>query len=150
MLDPSPEFVVRAYFDAWTNQNIERALSYVAENVEWRMHIDQQTIGFAGIAKGREGLRQRMDDALTVYELVAFDVKYIDFVGQNARTQVRADYRHRASGQILDLTIRSVFRVVAKEIVEVDEYHDADRIRAFVAMAESSAVQSPPLARRPE
>ncbi|MEQ1713175.1 MAG: nuclear transport factor 2 family protein [Hyphomicrobium sp.] len=150
MLNPSPEFVVRAYFDAWINQDLDRALSYISADAPWRMHIDTEIITFAGLTVGREAMRQRMLDLLAIYELLTYEVDFIEFVGQQARTLSRGDYRHRPSGHVLDLVIRHVFRVEGKLIVEIDEYHDADRIRAFVAMAEQSGAHRPPLARHDE
>lgn len=150
MLNPSPEFVVRAFFDAWINQDIDRTLSYTSADVAWRMHIDTAVIPFAGSTVGRDAMRQRILDLVAINELLSYEVDVIEFVGQQARTLSRANYRHRPSGHVLDLVIRHVIRVEGKEIVEIDEYHDAERIRAFLAMAEFSAAQSPPLARRDE
>ncbi len=150
MLNPSPEFVVRAFFDAWISQDIDRALSYISADVFWRMHIDTEIIIFAGLTVGREAMRQRMLELVATYELLTYELDFIEFVGQQARTMSRGDYRHRPSGHVLDLVIRHVLKVEGKQIVEIDEYHDAERIRAFLAMAEFSAASSPPLARSDE
>lgn len=139
MLDPSPEFVVRAYFDAWEHQDIERASSYMNEDVQWRMHLGQDVVDFAGASTGRDALIERWHALRLDFELLRFEILMLDFVGQQARTSVRSDFRHKASGHVLDLTIRQVFRVEGREIVEVDEYHDTARIAAFMALAEQSA-----------
>ena len=133
-MTPSPEFIVRAYYLAWAEQDIERAISYMSDGVQWNMYIDTDVVGFAGQSIGREAMRQRMNDLMKSFELIAFEILNFKQTGQDSRTLVRCDYRHIASGQLLDLKIRSVFTVLGEHIVACDEYHDAERIRAFMAL----------------
>jgi len=145
MLNPSPEFIVRAYFDAWGQEDVERALSYLSPDVDYRMYIDESVVSFAGASLGIDALRARMLDLQRQFELLWQELVSVELVGQQARCLARAEFRHRKTLRVLDLTHRFVFRVVGKEIIEAHEYHDADRIRAFLELVTSeTSGQEPP------
>jgi ketosteroid isomerase-like protein len=139
MFDPHPEFIVRAYLTAWMSHDPEQALSYLSDDVVWRMYLDTDVVTFGGETIGVEAMRQRMYELRHQFELLSFLFENISLVGQTARVMIYADYRHKATGRVLDLKIRAVFTVVGKQIVRCDEYHDEPRIRAFMELVRSTA-----------
>lgn len=133
-MTPSPEFIVRAYYLAWTDQDFERAISYMSPDVRWTMHIDPDIVSFAGQSAGRQAILERMRGYAQHFELIGFKILSLAVEAETVRAFVHGDYRHIASGQVLDLAIRHVFTLADHHIAACDEYQDGGRIRAFMAL----------------
>ncbi len=134
MLNASPEYVLRAYYNAWIDYDIERALEYVADDVVYIMHLERDLFTFAGETHDKAGMRQRMIDLRSQFELLAFTPLDITAVGQQVRSRVESEFRHRASGQSIDGTFRHAVVVEQGQIVRMEEYHDAERVAAFMRL----------------
>jgi ketosteroid isomerase-like protein len=48
MLNPSPEFVVRAYFEAWGRSAIDEALAWLSEDIHWTLYLGTNIVPFGG------------------------------------------------------------------------------------------------------
>ncbi len=137
MLNPSPEFVVRGYYDAMLRGDVDDAMSFVSDDVQWTMYVDRQVIPFAGESAGRAALRERFEQMLSAWELLRYEFTTLELLGQSARAVIAVAFRFRATGDVIDGSMRLVFRIIGRQIVFADEFHDAERIRAFMALVEA-------------
>lgn len=140
--------VVGLFFEYWKVQDVELALSLASEDVVYNLYLSDAAVPHGGATRGREKCRD-------VLYMVLADFDYLEYqptvVGQEAeavRAHVRFRYHHRRTGGELSGTKRMVFTVRDGVIMQVDEYHDAGMVEAFMRLTQqreaSNDVREPP------
>jgi ketosteroid isomerase-like protein len=74
-----------------------------------------------------------------LFELQRYVPRNITSREDVARCQIEYAFRHRASGEIIDGVLRVVAQITDGRIVRFREYHDRERIRAFMRLVAQSA-----------
>ncbi len=128
--------VVGLFFEYWKAQDVEMALSLASEDVVYNLYLSDAAVPHGGETRGREKCRD-------VLYMVLADFDYLEYqptiVGQEAeavRAHVRFRYHHRRTGGELSGTKRMVFTVRDGLIAQVDEYHDAGLVEAFMRLTQ--------------
>ena len=140
--------VVDLFFEYWKAQDVEMAMSLATEGVVYNLYLSDAAVPHGGETRGREKCRD-------VLYMVLADFDYLEYqptiVGQEAdavRAQVRFRYHHRRTGGELSGTKRMVFTIRDGLIAQVDEYHDAGLVEAFMRLTQqreaSNEVREPP------
>lgn len=120
--------------------DIEGFLSYLAEDVVYRLHLDQSVLPFAGEVTSKDALRERLLAMRAQFEYLLWSPGPIR-VSLNGQTKTFVDfsYKHKRSGKVLDGSYRLILTVDSKRLIRrIEEYHDAARVHAFVRLMESS------------
>jgi uncharacterized protein len=138
MLNPSAEYVLREFYARWARADTDGAMAYCADDVVFAMYLPRDVVPFGGEAQGKVAMRTVLDAILRDFAHVYFIPVGITMIGQLARAQVRFCFRHRASALELDGVMRHEVVIEAGQINMVREYHDTERIRAFMMLAASS------------
>jgi ketosteroid isomerase-like protein len=133
------EGILEAGLGAYAMGDLEVASAYFAEDAVYAIHIDQQILPFGGEVIGRNAILHQWQEINRAFELVQHNPKIISCNDDVVRVQVQFAFRHRRSGAVIDGMLRIVAQVEGGKIVRLREYHDQERIRAFMCLFEQDA-----------
>lgn len=131
-----PEGVFEASMTAYSMSDFGTASAYFAENAIYAIYIDAQILPFGGEVVGRSAIRDQWHKIATRFELMQYSPKLVTCKDDVVRAQVHYVFRHRPSGATIDGTMRMVAQIEQSQIVRFREYHDQERIRAFMTLFE--------------
>lgn len=133
-----PEGVLEAAIAAYVIGDLDANAAYFAPDARFAIYIDPDLLPFAGEVSGRDKIRKVAESVASTFELLQYDIKSISSQGTTVRCQAVFRYRHRASGECIDGVERIEAEIENGLIVTYREYHDADRIRAFLRLCEQT------------
>ena len=133
------EDIVQRYWDAWSIRDTTTALACLADNVELTVHIPQDTLPFGGLTVGRAAVSDRMQSSIEQFERLYYIATIIAVDARSVRGQISFRVRHRMTGEIIDGIARQVFEVKNGLITRIEEYHDTERLKAFMRLVSSTA-----------
>lgn len=117
---------------AWATGRFEELLRFLHEDVTYIVNVDGQQVPYAMSAVGREDVRDRLQLLLDVFDVTRFELLNVFPERAHITSLVHGVYRHRATGEILDIKVR--FRAqysLGGDIVLIEEIHDDRYIEAF-------------------
>ena len=139
-----PEGILEAGLKAYSLGDLLAAAAYFAEDAVYAIYVDKGILPVAGEVVGRSPILRLWQDLLVPFELVQNVPRNISCDEDIVRCQVNFAFRHRASGEVIDGIMRIVAQVKDGQIVRYREYHDQDRLRAFMRLVDGdgTAVQN--------
>ena len=138
MLYHGPEYILRECYAAWSRADYDAALSYCSDDVVFAMYLPKDVVPFGGEAHGLEEFRGCLKAILKDFEHVYYRPLNIVVSGQFGRAQIHFCFRHRATGRELDGVMRHEVMIKDNKIASMREYHDTERIRAFMQLTAAS------------
>ncbi|MFZ4808614.1 MAG: hypothetical protein ACOYLQ_15265 [Hyphomicrobiaceae bacterium] len=120
----------------WGTGQFEAFMNFMDENVLYIVNIDGQQVPYAMSALGREDVRFRFLLLLQTFDIEKFEVLALFPEPQHITSLVHGIYRHKATGEILDVKVR--FRGWATNrgtFERLEEIHDARYVEAFERFA---------------
>jgi ketosteroid isomerase-like protein len=138
--ESSPEVeLVASCYAAWSERRLDHLLNAVSDDCVYTMHVPEALLAFAGRHEGREAIRACLESILVEFADVLMVVDdWTHGAGEIVRTRVVYYYTHPETGDQLDGVLRHVWRVKDGRVVQLDEYHDAPRLEAFLKMVRGS------------
>ena len=130
-----PEGVLEAACKAYAIGDLSTASAYFAHDVIFAIYIEKDVLPFGGEVRGRAAVLSVWQDILMRFELLEYAQRIINCDDDVVRFQANFAFRHRASGQEIDGIMRIVAQVIDGQIVRYREYHDQERLRAFMRLA---------------
>ncbi len=131
-----PEGVLEAAFKAYSLGDLSAAAAYFAEDAVFAIYVDTDILPFGGEVVGRPAILNLWQSLRLPFELVHYTPRILSCEDDVVRCQVGFAFRHRSSGQIIDGTMRIVTQVTKGQIVRYREYHDQERLRAFMHLVD--------------
>jgi len=116
---------------AWADGDLERFLSYFHEDIIHTVNVDGLAVPYASSGVGKEDVRQRMELLLNIFVVDAFVVENIVHNEETSRSNVLGYYKHKKTGERLDVKFRFVGWMNDGLITRLEEYHDAAYVEAF-------------------
>ncbi len=129
-----PEGVLESALRAYALGDLPAATAYFAEDAVFAIYVDQDILPFGGEVCGRSEILKTWQKVATSFELLRYSARNIKCHEDIARCQAEYTFRHRASGEVLDGVLRLVAQIIGGKIVRLREYHDQERIRAFMRL----------------
>jgi ketosteroid isomerase-like protein len=139
----SARATVEEFFKFWRTQDVDMAMTTVAGDAIWHLHLSDSTVPFGGPSVGREAIRANFFAILRDWDHLRFEPHVLSDDGDAVRYRVDFAYRYRQTGEDLIGSCRGLMRVAAGHIVFIDEYHDAALVDAFVRLAKSRPKAAP-------
>jgi ketosteroid isomerase-like protein len=136
----SVEAVVAGAQAAWTARDIDLTLSYLAEDVDFTIHLPEE-VDFSGRCRGHDENRKMMHAILDKFHFLSRVIERIAVDGNQARVTIYYHYMHKTSREIVHGRYRQVWTVQDGKAVHVDEFHDAPYFTAFLRIAELIAAK---------
>ena len=123
---------------AWANQDLDRALSFVSDDIVHTLNVDGELVPFAASVKGKAAMREKLELMLNTFEIGACVTDHVSVQGNTTRANMKAIYVHLASGQRLVTKFRYVIEQRDGLIVRINEFHDAAYLEAFMRFIAAS------------
>jgi len=133
-----PEGVLEAGVRAYAIGDLPAAAAFFAENAVFAIYVDQDVLPFAGQVHGRASILETFRTIASAFEVKRYELRSMSVRNEIVRCQVDFAFRHRASGETIDGVMRIVAEVQNGLITRYREYHDQERIRAFMRLCEQS------------
>jgi len=117
---------------AWVNQDLDRALSFVSDNIVHSLNVDGEVVPFAASVRGKTAMREKLELMLKMFEIGAYVTDHLSLQGTIARANMKVIYIHLASGERLITKFRYVIEQRDGLIIRIKEFHDAAYLEAFM------------------
>jgi len=124
--------VVNRFNAAWAGGDIDKAISCVAEDAVYALHISGEALPHGGETLGRAKIGAALRRAREEFEYILYRPFKLTADGSTVRFQVEFMYRHRESGEMLNGRFRMVMLVKDGFLVRTDEYHDHAKVEAYL------------------
>jgi ketosteroid isomerase-like protein len=127
----SDKILLEAAYAAWAARDLAATMSCFAENVLFAIHLPSDIAPYVGEVRGRDELAKRLQMILDDFDFIYYRPEQITAQGIAFHSQVKFHYRHKATGLEYEGSMRHTWRIAGDRITRFEEYHDAERVRAF-------------------
>jgi ketosteroid isomerase-like protein len=121
----------------WEAGDLPRLLSHFMDDVVFTVHARANAPSMLGDGLGKVLLARRLEALLDEVEVETFDLHEhsltTDGIWHFCRVSYR--YRHHASGEMIEGSMRQKWGFVGAGVAQFEIFHDADRMRAFYDFA---------------
>jgi ketosteroid isomerase-like protein len=126
--------IALAAMNTYAAGDLDGLMEMLTDDINYALYLDEAELPFAGETRGKDLLRQRIGQMHGAFEYVLFRPFKIRVVDNTAHNQVEFMYRHKATNELLCGRFRFVLIVKGEFIQRIEEYHDAERIKAFARL----------------
>jgi ketosteroid isomerase-like protein len=126
--------VVASFFACWSVQDLEMALSHLHPEVVYTLHNGPDALPFSGSYRGIDSCRDLGYTVLAQFDYIGYEPTIVSAKERVVQVHVVSRLRHRATGNVIEGSQRSVFQVDDGLITRIDIFEDAPRIEAFMKM----------------
>jgi ketosteroid isomerase-like protein len=116
---------------AWAEGDFEGLMALFHEDVTYIVNVDGMQVPYAMSAVGKNDVRDRLGLLLHTFDVTTFDLENVAHEADHSRALVHGVYKHKATGEILDIRVR--FKAWYRDdlIITVEEIQDGRYIEAF-------------------
>ena len=132
---------LETFWRAWAKRDKAAALLLMSSDIRFAMHIPQETVPFGGETIGLPAFSDRLQTILDAFDTLHFQGTVTGVTGHVVRGQVSYAFRHKWTGEILEGVMRHVASGGPSRIAVLEEYHDVERIKAFMRLVSHSAAR---------
>lgn len=133
MTDPVAEIALAA-MKTYASGDLDAFMEMLTDDVAYALYLDEAELPFAGETVGKVLLRQRIAQMHDAFDYILFRPFPLHVTGRAAHNQVEFMYRHKATSEVLSGRFRFVLTVTEQRVSRIEEYHDAERVKAFVRL----------------
>ncbi|MEQ1611941.1 MAG: nuclear transport factor 2 family protein [Hyphomicrobiaceae bacterium] len=126
--------VALAAMNAYAASDLDGLMALLTDDIQYALYLDEAELPFAGETRGKDLLLQRIGQMHGAFEYVLFRPFKVRVVDNAAHNQVEFMYRHKATNELLTGRFRFVLIVKGGLVARIEEYHDAERIKAFARL----------------
>jgi ketosteroid isomerase-like protein len=121
--------VFRLAHRLWNDGDLDGFMACLADDIVYTVNVNG--VPYAASATGKDEVRGRLQLLLDTFVVNAFVVEHLVHEKDSSRSTVLGYYKHRKTGERLD--IRPRFRGWVKDglVTRIEEHHDAVYIEAF-------------------
>lgn len=131
----APEFsLVKSCYAAWNANDLATLLSMVRDDATYFVHVPRDVLPYGGVHQGKPAVAKCLDMIKQEFDFLAFGVDWIRAEGDTVRARVVYYFLHDETGEQLEGNFRHVWRVDSLGVVRLDEFHDVEKLRAFLHM----------------
>ena len=119
--------------------DVESTAAFFDENADFAIHMPVELLPKGGKFIGRAAFAKRLSNIFREFHTDRFELRTILTDRQGLRTQVAYTFRHRKNGETIDGVMRLLVSVSVSNglIVRWHEFHDTDKVEAFLRLVES-------------
>lgn len=134
--------LLNAAHDAWCEGEIERMLSYYADDCIYWCNAGSID-GSPFVVEGKQALRTFLWSIASVAESKSV-IEHFHFADGIGRAKVEAYIEHRRTGHTLAGSFRQIVTYRGRKIARCEEYHDAAKMAAFWRLVTSEETAEDP------
>lgn len=137
-----------AFVVAYSLGDLELAASFFALDCAFAILIPAETLPFGGAVIGVPAILDRWMLIARDFELGAYKARAVMTTGEIIRTQIEYAFLHRASGEEIDGVMRIEAMFKDGKIAVWRDFHDGDRIKAFMRLCTAKLAEDRQIAER--
>ena len=127
----APDELVSALWAAWRDRDIAAVAAFVTDDVYYTINIPTEVVPFGGATVGKRALSDRLRTMADHDQVLRFDGVVTSVNGDTIRGFVRFSFKHRATGQVNENSMRQVFTLRDGLVCRLETFVDQEGIRAF-------------------
>ncbi len=148
-----PRAVVAEVLRLWRAQDVQSTFDYVAEDVVYALHFDEDLAPFAGVANGREAMMAAFYMLIEEFDYLVYEPRIMAVDGDMVRVHTQHRYHHRRTGEEISGSFTTFFTVRDGLVVRCEEFVDRGNVEAFMRLvrqreADKEIVPPPAMPRR--
>ncbi len=125
---------VEALLGKWRVDPAGCMRAFVAPHIVYTLNVSPDLHALGGETSGWDAVNAKMLGIREHFEYLVYRPRIFTVQGNQVRARIEFMYRHRATGEMLTGTFRSVLSVEDGMVVRVDEFVDAPLIEAFMRL----------------
>jgi ketosteroid isomerase-like protein len=127
--------LVRATWSAYAAGDRAAMLEFFAQDVAFAVFIPQEVLPFGGGETfGKGALSDRLQTVGDQFYILRYEGSISGVSGDCVRGQIAYCFKHKSTGEVIEGVMRQVFDLKDGKIVRLHEFHDVERIRAFMRL----------------
>jgi len=111
--------LAQAFYKASTERDIERAMSFIADDVDWLVQGPVDVFPFLGQRWGKEAVREGYREIARKLEITGYAVEALLADGEHAAALIRLSSIIRGTGRVMSVRTSQFSRFRAGKIVEM-------------------------------
>jgi ketosteroid isomerase-like protein len=136
--------LVSELYKCWAIKDLPAVLDLMSDDVTFVMHIPAEEAPFAGETSNKDDLVPRLQLIIEEFEFIEYRPLLIRDDDHDFRAQILYHYRHKATGREIEGSMRHVGRVADGKIARLEEFHDTQRVLAFLELIGEETSGKPP------
>ncbi len=130
--------VIEALWAAWARRDKAATLALVSDDIRFTLHIPPEIVPFGTtpneLTIGKRALSDQLQTILDIFETIAYSGRVLGIIEGRVHGQVSYIFRHKLTGEEIDGVMRHLVRIVDGRITVIEEYHDVERVKAFMRL----------------
>ncbi|WP_439543404.1 nuclear transport factor 2 family protein [Hyphomicrobium sp.] len=118
--------------------HLDAFMEMLTDDIVYALYLDEAVVTFAGETQGKAAFRERIAQMHQAFEYVLYRPLGVHVLGDVVHGQVEFMYRHRVTQEMLTGRFRLVVTVAGERLSRIEEYHDAERVKAFMRLVGSA------------
>lgn len=123
--------IVETAHRRWGDGDLQGFLACCTDDIVHNVNVDGEQVPYAASATGKEAVRQRLQLLLDTLDVQAFVIESQIHTAECTKTRVLGFYKHKVTGERLDIFPHFHAYVRDGLIYRLDEIHDAPYVEAF-------------------
>lgn len=130
-----PSEIVRTMWQAYAAGDTASALLYFSDSIAFGIFVPQDVLPFGGGETiGKAALSDRIELIRDQFDLLHYEGNVLAASGNTVRGQVLYAFKHKTTGEVIEGVMRQVIDVEDGKIIRLHEFHDVERLRAFMRL----------------
>lgn len=134
--------VVRSFWRLWAARDKAGVVALLADDYLWALYVPEDVLPFGGETRGKAAASDRFQMILDQFYTLKFEGEVIRVEGQTVHGRVAYCFRHKVTGEAIDGVMRLIVVVRNGLMSSWHEYHDTERVRAFMRLVSYIAHKS--------
>lgn len=111
--------IVEAFYQASAARDVERALSFVADDVDWLVQGPVDVFAFLGQRRGKTAVREGYGEIARKLQVTGYQVEILLVDGDRAAALIRLTSIVRATGKIMSVRTSQFSRFRSGKMIEM-------------------------------
>ena len=116
---------------AWAVGDFDGFMQMFADDIMYIVNVDGLQVPYALSSVGKQDLHDRLQLLLDTFYVTTFALEKLVHEADHSCSVVHGVYRHKKTGEVLDITMRFRGWVVNGLLTRMEEIHDARYVEAF-------------------
>lgn len=124
--------VLQIIYTAYREKRLGDVMAHFADDFRFTLHLSAELVPGAGKPQDKVGTAKLLEGLMATYDFLVYEPGPISITGDGAKVHPRIHYRHKATGEEIETTLGHFWRFRDGKVVQLDEYHDVERVRFFL------------------
>lgn len=128
---PDETELVKAIYAAWVARDLDTTVGFIDDDMTFALHIPAEVVPGGGEISGKANVAAALQGILDTYDFLSYVPSGIEQMAGSVRAVVTYRYRHKASGEEVENSMRHLWQFAGNKARRLDEWHEIEPLRAF-------------------